>query len=386
MSMTHAPVRMFLRSAWYSAIAVTAFMAIGVELDRQGRADRWATNLVPDSFRSDTLENLTRQSFKRGDSVQGEALARRLVERRPISAEPLSLYGYFLLVNGKLAAGEAVLQVAESRGWRDRFVQRVAILSALQQSTPQIAANRVVGLWRIGERDDWLHDLTRATLKAPGGLSAFENALIPRDKYFGTDFLVWATANLPFANVDRLAKRMAVLQSEFNCSMFSGEIDKLVRYGNYRSAAVVWKALCESNRSSTNELAFGHPNVLTGPSDWRYPEVAGVDVDLQQKIGRVILHYSSSNPLNKVIARRYLAIGSGHYVLKVDETSTLSAPEWHLMCISPDGHKAALKLDSVGYGKWSFDVQATCPVQELGIVVRNGSGDIGQVQLYRMDK
>ena len=384
--MNRAPTKMFIKVAWYSVITCIAIVAVGVELDRQGRTDHWAAAIVPEPFRSDALERLARRSYDSGDKAEGEAFARSLVERRPIPAEALSLYAAGLLANGNEEAGAAALQLAAGRGWRDRFVQRVVILSALQQGRPQIAANRVVGLWRIGEREDWLKDLTRATLEAPGGLPALEKALVVRDKYFGTEFLVWATAKLPLEIVDRLANQMAARQSEFNCQTFSSQTEKLVRYGDIKSVSAVWNKFCASGRfSSVNDLSFNTTDTLPGPFDWHYPANPGIDVEVRQVSKDVLLHYSSSDPLLRVIARRYLAVEPGRHVLKVDRKAAISGADWRITCIAADGHRSDVKLDPAVDAQWSFVVQAACPVQELSIGVRASSGDIGGIRLSEVD-
>lgn len=378
---TRAPGRVFLAAAWYLAFAVAAFMAVGVELDRQGRFDLRVAEMVPEPFQGDALENLTKHALESNDNSQGEALARKLVERRPIPAESLSLYSNGLLVNGNERAGLAALQAAAGRGWRDRFVQRAVIISALQQGTPQIAADRVVGLWRLGERSEWLKDLTRATLEAPGGFAALESTLIEPDRHLGTDFLAWAAASLRFVMVERLAERMAANHSDFDCRKFSAQTDLLVSNGRGIAAAAVWNALCASGRRSPpNDLAFEAVDILPGPFDWRYPETAGVDVDFRDDGA---LHYSSSDPLLRVVARRYLALARDRYLLKIGRQAAFSGAKLRMVCIGSSGSKAQVKLDTVVDEEWSFVVPWACPIQELSISVRQGSGDIGNIHLLQ---
>ncbi|MBF7012801.1 hypothetical protein QUC32_24555 [Novosphingobium resinovorum] len=385
--MTRKSVSIAFDLAWYSVIAVIAFFAVCVELDRQGRFDLRTAKMVPDLIKGDALENLAKVAFERNESVQGQDLARKLVERRPIPAESLSLYAGGLLMNGEEEAGLAALQIAAGRGWRDRFVQRVVVLSALNHDTPEIAANRVVALWRIGERADWLKGLTRATLEEPGGLSAFESTLIEDDRYLDTDFLGWAATSLPERTVNRLARRIAANRSKFDCSKFSVQAYGLVRSGRGSSASNVWDALCSSRRrSSLNNIAFAPMSVLPGPFDWRYPENAGVDVDIRQEREDAVLHYSSSDPLSQVIARRYLTLAPDSYIARVGRVAKHSDAKWRIVCITAGGPKPEVKLDAVIDGQRSFAIPTTCPVQELSIVVQAGAGDIGMIHLSRFEE
>jgi hypothetical protein len=304
------------------------------------------------------------------------------VERRPIPAEGLSLYAAALLANGKTDAGAAVLQVAAGRGWRDRFVQRVVILSALQQDTPEIAANRVIALWRLGETGNWLEDLTQATLEAPGGLAAFENALIDRDPHLGTDFLIWATGSVPFETTASLARQMATHRSEFNCTRFSGQIENLLRDGRVLSATVVWDSFCATGQhSKTGDLRFATADSSPGPFDWRYPENPGLDVELLESSGRVVLHYSSSNPVLRIIARRFLVLSPGRHIVLFDKAGGHPDAKWSVACVTETESKSGLRLETGGGGQSYFTVPAQCAVQELTVAVRSGSGNIGSPKL-----
>ncbi|GAB7551060.1 hypothetical protein NRB_05570 [Novosphingobium sp. 11B] len=376
------PGKVVFTIVWYSLIIFIALMAVGVELDRQGRGDLTVAMLVPDRFRADSLGILSRYAFERGDTVEGEALARTLVERRPIPAEALSLYAAGLIANGKEDTATGTLQIAASRGWRDRFVQRVVILSSLQQGTLQVAANRVVGLWRLGERSDWLKDLTRATLEAPGGVSAFENALIAHDKYLGTDFLLWAAVNLPVATVEHLANHMANHDSQFDCLRLSSQTESLVTTGNLRSATVLWSAFCRSvGRTSVDYLEFTPVSVAPGPSDWRYPESPNVDVEVVKIHGASVLHYLSTDPLLRTVARRYIALNTGRYTLKLGNDSVSSKVKWHIACVGGGGGAVDVPLAGEIEHEWSFTIPKKCPAQELSITVRSGSSDIASARL-----
>lgn len=371
--------RAAFKALWFAAVVVTALFAIGVELDRQGRFDSSTALLVPRLFQGDSLETLARKAIQRGDNGAGELLARELVARRPIPAEGLSLYANALLANGNDETGASVLQAAAGRGWRDRFVQRIVIISALQQGTPEIAANRVAGLWRLGERREWLKDLTQSTLEAPGGLAAFERTLIDHDVHIATDFLSWGAANLPLTTVKHLALQISAHHSKFDCVRFSAQTDRLIRNGRIKSSMVVWDAFCMSpHRADDGQLGFTSIDAVPGPLDWRYRENPGVDVNLQQDSDNTVLHYASSDPLLKMIASRYLTLESGRYDFKVGNVAGSSGVNWRLNCIARD-IIMEMKPEFGENGHWSFEVPVECPVQRLSISVRSGIGEIGPI-------
>ncbi|WP_155986513.1 hypothetical protein [Novosphingobium resinovorum] len=325
------------------------------------------------------METLARKAIQRGDNGAGELLARELVARRPIPAEGLSLYANALLANGNDETGASVLQAAAGRGWRDRFVQRIVIISALQQGTPEIAANRVAGLWRLGERGEWLKNLTRITLEAPGGLAAFERTLIDNDAHIATDFLSWGAANLPLTTVKRLAPQISAHHSKFDCVRFSAQTDRLIRNGRINSSMVVWDTFCMSpHREDAGQLRFTSIEAVPGPLDWRYRENPGVDVNLQQDSDDTVLHYASSDPLLKMIASRYLTLEPGRYDFRVGNVASSSGVDLRLNCIARDVI-VGMKPELGESGRWSFQVPAECPVQQLSISVRSGIGEIDRI-------
>ncbi|WP_172704896.1 hypothetical protein [Sphingomonas sp. LH128] len=294
-------------------------------------------------------------------------------------AEVLALYANGLLVNHKEEDAIAVLQVAASRGWRDRFVQRIVISSALEQGAPKVAANRVVGLWRLGERSDWLKGLTEATLRQSPGLLAFESTLTKGDWYFATDLLSWAASSLPTSSVDHLARSMAARDINFDCKNFSGSADRLVRSGRYLAAITLWSIFCEpGSAEKINVLDFVNPHAASGPFDWRYPDVAGVDIDFQQNQNDIVLRYSSSEPVLQVIARRYIVLTPGGHLLKTGTANLSSGVKWHIACVGARVRNLELRLNATRDGEWSFIIPSDCQVQELTISVRSGSGEVAR--------
>jgi len=368
--------------AWYFFLIFIAVIAIGVELDRQAKHDPAIGSMLPAAVRSDALESLARLAFNRGDAAQGEALARQLVERRPVPAEGLSLYANGLLANGHPDLATSVLELAAQRGWRDRFVQKVVIASALQNDEPAVAAQRVVGLWRQGERADWLKELTRATLTAPKGLSAFADVIVDGDNSFGSDFLLWSAAAVQPASVEFLARDMARHRMHFDCAWFSGESDRLVRLGRHEAAAEIWNALCMgAHRRSMSDLSFVPSQDAPGPFDWKFPESPGVITEVLERQDGFVLHYSNAQPVYQVIARRYLTLGPGRHVLSSGNDSDSIAKRWNITCIEADGAARELKLDEMSEGARSFVVPARCVVQELRFAARLASGEINRITI-----
>ncbi|MEZ0135667.1 MULTISPECIES: tetratricopeptide repeat protein [Novosphingobium] len=365
-----------LAVGWYLAIAAVAMTAIGVQLDRQTRRDAALARVVPAPFQGYALEVLAREAFERNDYFGAAGFSRELLERRPIPAENLSLYGMALLNSGQVSAAEPALQLAAQRGWRDRFVQRLVILSALQNEDSKIAAQRVLGLWRQGDQSSWVRDLTQAVLMRPAGLAAFNDALVLHEGDWVPSFLVWSARNLPASTVKKLSQNLSSRYSLFNCHVLSDETDRLVLHGKAAEASALWQALC-SNESSQNPdvLAFGALDREPGPLSWRYPDSAGISLDVAKEEDGAVLLYENSDAIRHLIARRYLQLAPAKYTL--DTRMSARGAEWYIACTGAKSGWYLIKLLQRSKGQMEFTVPtANCQIQELRVVVRMGTGKI----------
>lgn len=370
---------------WFGLISLIGLVGIGVQLDRQGRFDPRFAVITPEYFRSDALDLLTQRAFERGNTAEANANARLLIARRPMPAEGLSLYAESLLAIGRGSEAAAALQTAAARGWRNRFVQRVVIFSALEQGTPDVAANRLVALWRIGERGDWLKVMTQRTLDSEQGIEAFENAVIDHDQHLASDFLVWASAAVAPHVVERIARRMANLHVRFDCAAYSKNIDGLVRSGNIDQAGAVWNSLCNLRKTNSLDLEFQSPDLISGPFDWRYPESPGLDRNLIRFGQGNALNYVNSEPFSQVVANRYLRLPVGSYSIQYHTREVPPNLKLKVTCIqSPKTETQA--AHTLGRDKTLlFNIQENCPTQQVSLIVGLGSGEVRNINLSALN-
>lgn len=365
-------------------MAFLAIVAVGVEADREARRDLRIAELVPSFFQSYALETLARQAYERNEMEKGKDLALRLVERRPVPAETLSLYARGLLGVGDVNAAEPALQLAAQRGWRDRFVQRVVIVSSLENGRPAVASERVLGLWRQGDQSDWLKALTRESLETPEGLATFKSRLIEREGYWVPGFLNWAANSLSMPAVSVLVNSLSSRYSPFDCAVISGETDRMVRAGKVNQAIVFWGGVCRAHMPSrSNTLAFNSPRYPSGPFSWRYPEGSSVSVDLANSEEGNVLDYENSSAVRQTIARRYLQLKPSTYVL--DKRNSNSGMEWKITCL--DRGRISILPMSVytAEAQINFEVPGVgCQIQELRLVARAGTGKINMPIIKRL--
>lgn len=375
------------RAVWYATFALTAAMAVPVELDREGGSAAWIVTLVPRFAQSDSLDAAARNALERADHREAEEIARQGVARRPMPAETLSLYAQALLLNNKEMPAISALQTAAGRGWRDRFVQRAVVLSSLQQTSRIVAAQRVIGLWRVGERGGWLMDLTRATLGTSDGLSAFKSLITHEDKYWVSDFLVWAVPNLSVGKVETITTQIADMHVKLDCSSLSNEVQGLLRRGDGTSTELIWKTLCNpKHKSALSSLSFKSIDNEQDPFGWRYLDSPGVDMFTKNSAAGLQLHYSNSDLIAQKVAQRYILLLPGRYLLSERGSSPSYGLIWAITCVSQPNSAKYLGFEEVAPKKWIVSIPAQCPIQLITISARPGNGDIGPLTIHKLER
>ncbi len=376
------PAGLPARIAWGALCVVVACVAVGAQMDREARRNLVIARKVPDIFRGYALEPLASDAYRRGDAEAGLALSRQMVERRPVPAESLSLLTNGLISTGREDAALPALLLSAQRGWRDRFTQRLMITVATQSGDWTVAAQRLVALWRQGDRGDRIGDLTQAVLSRPEGWAAFRNQ-IGGPEPWSTDFLLWAGPYLPGAAVRDISSAMAKQHVAVDCSRLSSRTKELVRAGRTQAAEGLWRALCANGRfTHPGDFAFkGLDDGSSGPFDWQFPQQAGLRVDFASDGGHTVLQYSNSEPFRGVVAKRGATVAPGRHVARVDAHSNAEggsrALTLGLMCFSETGEAKRLPgfpLDAQGT-EFAIPLEG-CASQEFEISAPRGDGEI----------
>ncbi|WP_404480177.1 hypothetical protein [Novosphingobium sp. BL-52-GroH] len=381
------PWALFVEFAWVALFLVAAILAAGFELDRQARKDPAVAALVPQPFRGYALETLAREAYRGGNYAAAASFARALVERRPVPAESLSLYADGLIATGDLDAALPAVELAAQRGWRDRSTQRVVILSAIQAGDWQVAAQRLLALWRQGERGPWLTDLTATVLANPSALTAFTGGIIDHERYWGTDFLSWAGDIFPTDTLTAVAATLARRHAYFECDRISLRVGQMVRTGKAQSAVALWGAACAKRpvigpRDFVFRLSDGKP----GPFDWRLPEQAGLDVELREDGGATSLSYTNSEPIRAEIAKRYTVLGAGEHKTRLDMARGFGGgerrPSLRLTCFSASGAPQGFVNVDLTNSSGAIRIPARdCASQEMTIMASRGSGEVRAIMV-----
>lgn len=158
------------RIIWFAALAAIAAVTTALQLDKQSEAAPALAPLVPQPFRNFAQTQITASAAESGDPAVALAEAERLVQRRPLPAEYLTLLAIAQTKAGKAEAAGRTIQIAGQRGWRDPIAQEAVLRLALDAGDKAAAARRYAALFlRRDTPDALLAELGPAVLDEAGG-------------------------------------------------------------------------------------------------------------------------------------------------------------------------------------------------------------------------
>lgn len=379
---------LFKRCVWAAIILLMALVATGVQVDREARTNQTIAAVVPSAFAAYALETLARQAYASGDTISGLAYAQTLVRRRPVPAESLALLSYGLIATGKDEAALPVVMLAATRGWRDFYTQRLMISSATPAGEHEVAAQRLLALWRQRDTNPQTLYLTQNALADRATLGQFGRGTGAADASWSTDFLVWATDYLPASSVLSTAALMVRNRVTIDCQPVSAAIGRYARAGQGTAATALWSGLCANGPiTGASDFAFKSSSQAAGPFDWQFPDQAGLAVDLVEGTKQTVLHYDNQERTRAVLASRNSALQPGSYSARVefeDKAIGASSVIMQVTCYSANATlmpAARLLLDR---RENMFQIPSRgCVGQRIAIIAGRGEGKIAQVIVSR---
>jgi hypothetical protein len=373
------PITVLAKIAWAFGVLLVGLAAIGLQMDREARSNGAIAAVVPSVFRGFALETLARQAYAAHDDARGLSYSRELVLRRPAPAETLSLLTRGLLVSGRQDAALAALLVTAQRGWRDRFTQQLMVVAAEQADDPTVAAQRLLALWRLGDRDVQVETLTQNALASENALTQFASG-ISRSDAWGTKFLIWGAGNLSIHALDIVGAALAKNKVAIDCGALSDTVTRLARTGNGAAATRLWSRSCSKGAvTDVAGFAFRASVDSAGPFDWRLPGQAELDVAVVRDAGGVALRYSNTGQLRVAIASRTAAMTPGAHSVGIeaegDDGIGTRPIVLRLACISENGRVGSVATMELRRQPTPFQIPVTgCVGQELILEAAHGDG------------
>jgi len=161
---------MIARVFWVACLLGIAAVTTALQIDRQSETTPALATLVPAPLRNYAQTQVTLAAIDAGEPQTALAEAQRLVRRRPVPAEYLTLLAAAQAKAGQAEQAGLTIQVAGQRGWREPLAQEAVLRLALGAGDKAEAARRYAALLRReATPDTLLTQLGPEVLGEPGG-------------------------------------------------------------------------------------------------------------------------------------------------------------------------------------------------------------------------
>ncbi len=222
---------MIVRIVWFAGLLALAVVTTLLQLDRQSALDPALAPLVPQPFRGYAQVQIAAAAAAGNDPARALDEARRLVRRRPIPAEHLTLLAVAQTKAGQAEQAGLTIQIAGQRGWRDPLAQEAVLRLALAAGDTPEAARRYAALFLRRETPDaLLVELAPQVLGVAGGQG--QGTMV--DIIEGTDrwddtFLRRGQQVMPPAMFSQIIVAAITRGKSFNCDVLAQTITGMGR-------------------------------------------------------------------------------------------------------------------------------------------------------------
>lgn len=223
------------RIVWLTALAATALLTVLLQFDWHARSNAAMAEVVPVPLRNYAQARVTQGAVNGADPSAALAEAERLVRRRPLPAENLSLLAVAQAKAGRLDEAARTIQVAGQRGWREPMAQEAVLRLALSAGDTAEAARRYAALLLLERTPDaLLEELGPAVLGEPDGMGQRTLvAVVTGGERWHPLFLRRGARVIPPAAFSAIAAESLAQGAAFDC----GVLEQSVRALTGRDAA-----------------------------------------------------------------------------------------------------------------------------------------------------
>lgn len=233
--------RMIARILWFAALVVVALVTAVLQVDKQTETSPALAPLVPAPMRNYAQTRITAAALESDDPKAALAEAERLVRRRPLPAEYLTLLAVGQAKAGQDKKAAETIQVAARRGWREPLAQVAMLRLALANADRPEAARRYAALFlRDATPDALLLELGPAVFAEPGAASAHVTivAVVVGGERWHATFLRRGARVMPPAAFAAIAQASIARGVRFDCKVLKISVDSLARRDGAAAASL----------------------------------------------------------------------------------------------------------------------------------------------------
>ncbi len=355
------------------ACLVWAIIVAGAQLDREVRARPALAPFVPAPFRSFAQADIVEQALARGtDPAILYPEARRLLLRRPIASENLTLFGLSAMRAGDQQRALQAFSLAASRGWHGDIPQYMALVDAARGERWNDAALRLRALLQTQAGDRIIGQALMPFMTSPAGRSALAQFLADNREF---QYPLLAIARTPLAPGEfrALILHLTRHRAKIDCDALQKLVSRWLDQGIAQASRDTWDGLCATAQTASYaDLGFSGDIDASTPFAW---QIRPRD-DLQVQLDRDSLSISYHNKSNSshIVAVRRLLLPPGAHSFRIDGSprSGRIFPRLRFYC---SGRTQSIRLHAIsGNGtERGIVIPKDCPVQKLAVISPEGS-------------
>lgn len=208
---------------WPALLLALAVVTGFLQIDRQADLTPSLAPLVPQGLRNYAQPRIAASAADGPDSALALDEAKRLVLRRPVPAEHLTLLAVAQTKAGQREQAGLTIQIAAQRGWREPIAQEALLRLALDAGDKPEAARRFAALFlRDATPNALLVELAPAVLDESGGPGqrTLAGIISGTDRWHNTFLRRGAQVMPPAAFADIAVASMA-RGTRFDCGVLS---------------------------------------------------------------------------------------------------------------------------------------------------------------------
>ncbi len=220
---------MIMRAAWIVGVALLGLVIAQLQFDRQSARDPWIMDWVAAPFRGNAQFLAVTAALNAGDRPGAVEEGRKLLLRRPVPAENLTIYATALYRTGDEELASVAIQTAAQRGWREPLPQEARLRLALEAGDLGEAGTRYIALLLNPASDNALLTTLGAEVLAEPGSEAeavLAGVVSDTDRWHST-FLGRGAQVMPPAAFARVAVASIARGAVFDCRALEGVIASL---------------------------------------------------------------------------------------------------------------------------------------------------------------
>jgi hypothetical protein len=383
------------RIALLLSLAVLAVLMLRASLANILRYADPALALSLNSANSEAAEARAEALMLESANNRAEAaiLARRALERSPVSAAAARILAITYVTTGDEAATRRLIRYSESLSRRDLPTQAWLIEDAVQHNDVRGALRHYdIALRATRPAEQMLFPVLFKAIAQPAVVDGLVDTLAVRPPW-GDAFLLLASREA--TDLDGLARLIAgVAKRDYPLPVSVAPVAsaRMVDAAQYDDA---WRVYAATNHGAVRDIvrdpSFIHATAGAGPFAWSIMSGNGLMAEPRRYGAQNALAYAAETGAGGAVARQLLLLPGGSFRLagRSFERAPDAPPAQIRLTCAGSGEAIALVPAADATFSQGFVVPAGCPAQLLDVVVDGGdnplgaSGGIGNLHILR---